>query len=96
MSEAVPVPITIQSPYLTTVEAANYLKLSPSTLNVWRTKKNHPLKFLLVATRPRYTRADLDAFVAGCHVRRVGNPNAGRPPGSKNKRRRAEGRKRAA
>ncbi len=75
---------SIVSPYLVTAEAAKYLKLSTGTLAFWRTIKHHPLRFVLCGTRIRYLVADLDAFAAGCHVRRKASPNVGRPPGSKN------------
>jgi hypothetical protein len=72
----------IQSPYLTPAQAGSYIHISPSTLAVWRTIKNHPLKFKLCCTRILYTIADLDAFINGCDRRRTVSPNVGRPPGS--------------
>lgn len=85
-STTLPLPsTTVISPYLTTIEAAAYLKLSPSTLNIWRTRKGHPLRFVLVGTRVRYVREDLDAFVAGCHTRRTASPRVGRPPKARRK-----------
>jgi helix-turn-helix protein len=69
----------IQPHYLNTREAAAYLGVSYQTLNIWRWKHYGP-RFVLVSTRPRYTIADLDAFVASCHTRRKSSPNVGRPP----------------
>jgi hypothetical protein len=77
----------ISSPYLTAPQAAQYLQLSAGTLAGWRMQKNHPLKFVLCATRVRYTIADLDAFVSGCNVRRKASPNVGRPPKNQAKKR---------
>jgi hypothetical protein len=77
----------IQSPWLTPAQAGAYLNISVSTLAVWRCRKDHPLKFSLCGTRIRYRAEDLDAFVAGCRVRRRASPNVGRPPGKTGSRR---------
>jgi excisionase family DNA binding protein len=51
-------------PYLTTVEAAAYLGLSPHTLNMWRSESRGP-GYMKFGGRVRYTRAALDAWAAG-------------------------------
>jgi len=71
--------IRLESPYLTPPEAAAYLKISVQTLAVWRCLKRGP-KFVLVNTRVRYVREDLDAFVRSCNQPRRASPKAGRPP----------------
>ncbi len=73
------IPFEVESKYLTPVQAAAYLGLSKSTLAVWRTRKDHPLKYKLCSTRIRYTVQDLDAFVEGGNVQRKVSPNVGRP-----------------
>lgn len=47
---------------LTTAEAAEYLRQSPSALNQWRVAKRGP-KFIRVGRRVLYRRSDLVAFV---------------------------------
>lgn len=74
--------IRAESPYYTTHEAAAYLKLSPSTLYLWRSRGSGP-KFVLVMKEPRYRKSDLDAFVASCHERQNVSPNVGRKPTGK-------------
>jgi hypothetical protein len=69
----------IQSPYLSTTDAAKYLTIAPTTLAIWRHRKKGP-KFVLVGTRVRYRIADLDAFVDTCHTQKRVSPNVGRPP----------------
>jgi hypothetical protein len=64
---------------LTTEQAATYLQLAAGTLAVWRVSGYGP-KFVLVATRPRYLKTDLDAWMAGNKARRIASPNVGRPP----------------
>lgn len=56
------------SSLLTTIQAAEYLGLSPQTLADWRHKGAGP-KFVRVGTRTvRYRLSDLDAFVSSSLV----------------------------
>lgn len=43
-------------------QAAEYLSLSPRTLQTWRQRGNGP-RFLKLGRSVRYRRADLDAFI---------------------------------
>ena len=81
MSEA----IAVVSPYLTAIEAAEYIRKSVSWLALMRMKGIGP-KFLLSGTRVIYRITDLDAYVVAPKPPRTGSPNAGRPP-TKNRRR---------
>jgi excisionase family DNA binding protein len=60
----------MQSPsdYLTVAEAAEYLRLSRSTLNGWRSKGIGP-SYVKLGAAVRYVRADLDRWA---EARRVG------------------------
>lgn len=50
-------------PKLDTEEAADFLRVKPSTLEVWRTKKRYPeLKYIKVGARVFYRRSALLAF----------------------------------
>lgn len=61
----------MQPEYLTTNEAAAYLRLSPVTLAQWRSRDRGPA-FLKLGAAVRYRRADLDTWAerqrvaAGC------------------------------
>lgn len=44
-------------------EAAEYLGISPNTLNVWRSKKNFAIAYYKVGRRVYYAQSDLDAFL---------------------------------
>jgi hypothetical protein len=79
----------IESPYLTTEQAAQYLQIAPITLRVWRMNPVHPLRFVLIGTRVRYRIEDLENFVnnPANHRRKQVSPNVGRPPGKKSARR---------
>ncbi len=48
---------------LTSEQAAVYLQLAPGTLDIYRCRGEGP-KCAYVATRPRYLKADLDAWLA--------------------------------
>lgn len=50
--------------FLTPKEAADLLKISEQTLAIWRCTKRYDLPYYRVGRRIRYTRADIDAFVA--------------------------------
>ena len=72
-------PIEAELKYKTPEWAAAYLGISVSTLAVWRTRKNHPLRYKRCSTRIRYTIEDMDAFIEGCHIPRKVSPHVGRP-----------------
>lgn len=48
---------------MTTDQAADYLALKPSTLQVWRSTNRKKLPFVKVGGNVRYRRQDLDAFI---------------------------------
>jgi|GEM_PF-6391688 hypothetical protein len=58
---------------LDTQQSAIYLGLSPGSLEVWRSRGCGP-KCIFVATRPRYLRSDLDAWIATSGRRRESRP----------------------
>lgn len=49
---------------LHTTEAAEYLNVTPHTLEVWRCTGRHKLPFVKVGRLVRYRVADLDAWLA--------------------------------
>lgn len=51
----------VETPLLTNVEAAAYLKMSPRTLDRWRWAQRGP-KFKKVGGAVRYTLYDLNSF----------------------------------
>lgn len=55
--------------HLDTAQAAEYLGVPKSTLEVWRSRKAHALPYIKLGHRVRYARADLDAWLQS---RRVG------------------------
>jgi len=60
-------------PVLTPVEAADYLKMSPTTLAIWRCTKRYDLPYHKVGRKVRYRQSDLDAFLTGARVERGGH-----------------------
>jgi excisionase family DNA binding protein len=44
-------------------QAAGYLGVKPTTLQVWRSTKRYPLPFVKVGRLVRYRQSDLDAFL---------------------------------
>lgn len=48
---------------LTPTEAANYLGVSPSLLERWRSKKKGPLFYRLSRKIVRYKKSDLDQYL---------------------------------
>lgn len=44
-------------------QAAEYLGVSPGTLEVWRSTKRYPLPFIKVGRLVKYRQSDLDAFL---------------------------------
>lgn len=53
-----------QDPLLSEVEAAQFLGVKPTTLQVWRCTNRYPLKFIKVGRLVRYRQSSLDAFLA--------------------------------
>lgn len=60
----------MQPEYLTTNEAAAYLRLSPVTLAQWRSRDRGPA-FLKLGAAVRYRRADLDTWAERQRWRQV-------------------------
>lgn len=56
-----------KSPWMTTAEAADYLRKTIHTLEVWRmTKKNSELKFKKKGKDIRYVRESVENFYENC------------------------------
>lgn len=49
---------------LTTEQAADYLGVTPRTLEVWRCVKRHTIPYIKVGRLVKYRQADLDAWLA--------------------------------
>lgn len=49
---------------LSRTEAANYLGIKPQTLAVWASTKRYELAYVKVGSCVRYSKPDLDAFIA--------------------------------
>jgi len=63
-SQSLPnIPSNAYQEKLTNTEAANYLGISPATLNIWRSKKVLNIPFYKIGARVFYTRYDLDQFI---------------------------------
>lgn len=58
--------ISIDSAFerLNNIEAANYLGISPNTLNQWRSDKKPFIPYLKIGRLVYYRKSDLDAFIA--------------------------------
>ena len=52
-----------QSDLLTNDEAAEYLGVTPRTLEVWRCTKRHEIPYFKVGRLVKYKKADLDAWL---------------------------------
>lgn len=65
--------ITPRSPLLTTQEAADYLRLSPKTLDTARCTGELSIPFVKYGRSVRYRQADLDRYIES---RMVGLPEA--------------------
>jgi len=61
---------TIQSPYLTTFEAGNYLRVSHKTLEKWRLTGQGP-EFLRLGRKCFYTVEGLDSWAQSQRVERL-------------------------
>lgn len=57
-------PSTLPGALLTEVQAADFLNVSPRTLQTWRLRGGGPA-FVKMGKSVRYRAADLDEFVAG-------------------------------
>jgi predicted DNA-binding transcriptional regulator AlpA len=53
----------LADPLLKTAIVAAMLVLSPETLTEWRTRRNHPLKFIKLGHSVRYRLSDVEAFI---------------------------------
>ncbi len=53
---------------LNTAEAAQYIGITPGTLEVWRCVKRHDIAHLKIGRLIRYRKTDLDTFLASCIV----------------------------
>lgn len=49
---------------LSNAQAAGYLDISPTTLNIWRCKNSYRIPYTKVGGRVRYRKEDLDAWLA--------------------------------
>ncbi len=57
--------MVIQNPkLLTRKQAAEYIGVEPSTLDVWASTKRYSLKFIKVGRLAKYRVADLDEFLS--------------------------------
>lgn len=53
----------MQNNLLSNQEAADYIGVSPNTLEVWRCTKRYDLPYIRVGRKIRYRREALDAFL---------------------------------
>lgn len=53
-----------QDARLAETEAAAYLGVKPTTLQIWRSTNRYPLPYIKVGRLVRYRLSDLDAFLA--------------------------------
>lgn len=58
-----PLQATPQNPRLTNDQAAEYLGITPRTLEVWRCTGRYGIPFIKVGRLVRYRQTDLDAFL---------------------------------
>ena len=72
-SVVVPVPAI---ELLNTQQAAEYLHLSPATLEVWRTTGRYSLPFLKLGRTVKYRRIDLDEWVQSREMTSTGGQQA--------------------
>lgn len=55
---------TPRDPLLSESQAAELLGLRPGTLQVWRSTRRYPLRYVKVGRYVRYRQSDIDAFLA--------------------------------
>jgi excisionase family DNA binding protein len=55
--------MTENNELLTPRETAKVLRVSPSTLAIWRCRKRYPLPYVKVGTKVVYRRTDVEAFL---------------------------------
>jgi excisionase family DNA binding protein len=48
---------------ITSIEAAEYLGITPKTLEVWRSTKRYHIPYIKVGRLVRYRKSDLEAFL---------------------------------
>ncbi len=46
-----------------TIDAADYLGITPGTLNVWRCTKRHQIPYIKVGRLVKYRKSDLDKWL---------------------------------
>lgn len=56
-------PTRFTNTLLSNEEAAEYLGVSPLTLEVWRSTKRYPIQYVKVGRKVKYKREALDAFL---------------------------------
>lgn len=56
--------LSIQEKLLTSREAADYLRVTKTTLCLWRTDKRYNLPYIRFSNKILYRKNDLDAFIA--------------------------------
>jgi predicted DNA-binding transcriptional regulator AlpA len=59
---------TQRDPLLTEVQAAEFLGVKPSSLQVWRSTKRYALSYIKVGRLVRYRESALQAFLASREV----------------------------
>ena len=55
--------LAIDSGLLTTQQAAEFLGVTPGTLEVWRCTRRYRLPWVKIGSKVRYRKADLDAWL---------------------------------
>ena len=56
--------LSVQEKLLTSQEAADYLRVTKTTLCLWRTDKRYNLPYIRFSNKILYRKNDLDAFIA--------------------------------
>jgi hypothetical protein len=59
----------MQNERLPNKESADYIGVTPDTLNVWRSEKRFPIPYIKVGSKVYYWKKDLDAFLESQTVR---------------------------
>lgn len=58
-----PKPTPVKDPLHSNESAANYLEISPGTLDVWRSTKRYAIPYIKVGRLVKYRQSALDAFL---------------------------------